>query len=330
MSQLETTDINLGYIPLLDCVALLWAHEQGYFKQEGLNVHLVKEPSWASLRDRLSFGFLDVAHCLSAILASTATQTDHLGIALQTNLILSHNSAFISLGQKICHQLDIDSKQTAQSSAQKITDAIKNGQKIQFAHVFQQSIHHYILREWLALADLDVSQQLRFSTLPPPYMVEAISSHLIDGFCVGEPWNIQAELEGYSCIIASSQDIIPKIPDKVLAFTAEWAQQHPQTLLALTRAIKKAQQELKDLTHFDRIWQLLKHYEIIKFNCSHDIHVKEFYKIQHIIQRFGDISIPQASDFEWIMQKMKQWEKLDIADDQIACISKNCIYKGTH
>ena len=326
MSQLETTDINLGYIPLLDCIALLWAHEQGYFKEEGLNVHLVKEASWASLRDRLSFGFLDAAHCLSAILASTATKKNHMDIALQTNLILSQNSAFISLSQKVCHQLHINDNLSPKASAQKIVNAIQSGQKIQFAHVFQQSIHHYILREWLALADADFSQQQRFNTLPPPYMVEAVSSQLVDGFCVGEPWNIQAELEGYSKIIASSQDIIPAIPDKVLAFTTDWAYKHPNSLAALTRAIQKAQLELTDEKHLTAIWALLKNYNIVKFNCSEHRHVEEFYKIQTIIQRFGIVLQPKSEDFEWIIKKMNQWEKLDIADEHITSIAKHCIY----
>jgi len=64
MSSLEKTELQLGYIPLLDCVALLWAKQRGFFDKEGLNVRLIKEASWASLRDRLAFGLLDAAHYL--------------------------------------------------------------------------------------------------------------------------------------------------------------------------------------------------------------------------------------------------------------------------
>ena len=42
MHTLETTDIQLGYIPLLDCTAILWAQHRGYFTEQGLNVTLVK------------------------------------------------------------------------------------------------------------------------------------------------------------------------------------------------------------------------------------------------------------------------------------------------
>ena len=50
MNPLEKTKIQLGYIPLLDCIALLWAKQRGFFEEFGLDVTLVKEASWASLR----------------------------------------------------------------------------------------------------------------------------------------------------------------------------------------------------------------------------------------------------------------------------------------
>ncbi|OON26026.1 hypothetical protein BI372_17585 [Acinetobacter pittii] len=76
MSTLEKTQLQLGYIPLLDCLALLWAKQRGFFEEVGLDVTLVKEASWASLRDRLAFGLLDAAHCLSAMLPAAAVGTD--------------------------------------------------------------------------------------------------------------------------------------------------------------------------------------------------------------------------------------------------------------
>ena len=78
MAQLEKSQLHLGYIPLLDCVPLLWAKQRGFFEEVGLDVSLVKEASWASLRDRLAFGFLDAAHCLSAMLPTAALAQDQL------------------------------------------------------------------------------------------------------------------------------------------------------------------------------------------------------------------------------------------------------------
>jgi hypothetical protein len=136
MAQLEKSQLHLGYIPLLDCVALLWAKQRGFFEEVGLDVSLVKEASWASLRDRLAFGFLDAAHCLSAMLPAAALAQDQLGIPLQTPLVLSYNSAFISLSQKLCYALDIKKTDDAATTAQKFFSAMQHEQYLPIAHVF--------------------------------------------------------------------------------------------------------------------------------------------------------------------------------------------------
>ena len=324
MNTLEKTDIQLGYIPLLDCTAILWAQHQGYFKAQGLNVTLVKEASWASLRDRLAFGILDAAHCLSAMLPAAATGDDQLGIPLQTSLVLSTNKAFISLSQKRCYELQISEHDTPKESAQKVAEAVNSGAKIQLAHVFKQSIHHYCLREWLALADAALARNYHLATLPPPYMVDAISAQLIDGFCVGEPWNIQAQIQGYSQVIADSKQIIPEVADKVLATTQEWAKQHPNTLKAIETAIQLAQQDLQTLQSLDEVWQMLVCSDVIRFNCSPWVHVDKFYKIQKIIRSFGVQDAVKSSDFEWIMQQMRKWDDLALGPDQIKIIAAQC------
>lgn len=327
MTDLEKTQIQIGYIPLLDCVAILWAKQRGFFDEVGLDITLVKEASWASLRDRLAFGFLDAAHCLSAMLPAAALGEDQLGIPLQTALVLSHNRAFISLSQKLCFELGISSQDTVQQSAEKIVSAIQQQKPVQLAHVFKQSIHHYCLREWLALADPELAQNIKLAILPPPYMVEALANQVIDGFCVGEPWNTQAELLGISQLVASSQDIIPKVADKVLAVTSEWATQHPNTHLALINAIQKAQLELKDLEDYAEVWQMLIDFNIIQFQCSDSIHVQKFHSIQNIIRHFVDESSqPDIEDFKWLIQQMLKWDnQISLNDALIEKISQNCI-----
>jgi len=242
-------------------------------------------------------------------------------------LVLSHNRAFISLSQKLCFELDISSQDTVQQSAEKIVSAIQQQKPVQLAHVFKQSIHHYCLREWLALADRELAQNIKLAILPPPYMVEALANQVIDGFCVGEPWNTQAELLGISQIVASSQDIIPKVADKVLAVTSEWAAQHPNTHLALVQAIQKAQQELKDLEDYAEVWQMLLDFNIIQFQCSDSIHVQKFHSIQNIIRHFVDESSqPDIEDFKWLIQQMLKWDnQISLNDALIDKISQNCI-----
>lgn len=323
---LEKTELQLGYIPLLDCVALLWAKQRGFFADNGLDVQLLKEASWASLRDRLAFGLLDAAHCLSAMLPAAAIGADQIGIPLQTPLVLSENRAFISISQKLCHQLDIQPQDSAAASAHKMVQHIRQHYALSLAHVFQHSIHHYCLREWLALADVELAQALQLKTLPPPYMVEAIRKQVIEGFCVGEPWNTQAELQGLSHIVCSSQQIIPNVADKVLAVTGDWARQHPNTLIALSHAILRAQHDLRQMQDFTQVWQMLIDFNVIQFPCSAEIHVEKYFSIQKIIRNFvQENAEPKVTDFEWLFQQMYKWNNLPPKDMSSAEYAQNCL-----
>ncbi len=61
-----TERIIAAFVPLVDCAVLVAAREQGFAAAAGLDLVLVKEPSWASLRDHLCLGHVDCAHALGA------------------------------------------------------------------------------------------------------------------------------------------------------------------------------------------------------------------------------------------------------------------------
>ena len=54
----------VGFIPLMDCAPLAVAAEKGYAADEGLDLRLVRETSWANIRDRVVVGHFDAAHML--------------------------------------------------------------------------------------------------------------------------------------------------------------------------------------------------------------------------------------------------------------------------
>lgn len=327
MSTLEKTELNIGYIPLLDCVAILWAEKQGYFAEQGLTINLIREASWSSLRDRLAYGFLDAAHCLSAMLPAAALGTDQLQVALQTPLVLSVNQAFISLRQDLCYELGIQPEDDEQSTSKKLVQALQQNHPINLAYVYKYSIHHYCLKEWLALTDPQLAKNIQLMTSPPPFMVKGISKQVFDGFCVGEPWNIQAKLEGYSFIVAASQNVIPKVADKVLAMTQEWAEQHPFTVEAVVKAVQKAQDDLKQRPDLSEVWDMLVDYQIIQFECSAQRHVYDFYKIKNIIRNFvGESAQPKVDDFIWLLQQMQKWENIEMTAAEKKQIAQQCIY----
>ena len=57
--------LRAGFIPLVDASVLIAAAEFGFAEREGLSLDLVKDVSWANVRDRLAFRQFDIAHMLS-------------------------------------------------------------------------------------------------------------------------------------------------------------------------------------------------------------------------------------------------------------------------
>ena len=65
--------VEVGYVPLLDAAPLVIAAEMGFAAEEGLDLVLNRELSWAALRDRLIWGRYAAAHMLApVVIAQTA------------------------------------------------------------------------------------------------------------------------------------------------------------------------------------------------------------------------------------------------------------------
>ena len=71
----------------------------------------------------------------------------------------------------------------------------------------------------------------------------------MDGFCVGEPWNARAIADeiGYTGI--TTQAIWKDHPEKVCAFTGEFADANPKTVKAVLKALNEASIWADDLNN---------------------------------------------------------------------------------
>ena len=71
--------LTLGFIPLVDCAPLVVAAEMGFAAAEGLALDLVRETSWANIRDRVMLGHFHAAHMLGPLpIASTLGIGSHI------------------------------------------------------------------------------------------------------------------------------------------------------------------------------------------------------------------------------------------------------------
>ncbi len=248
----EKTVLNLGFMRLTDAAPLIAARELGFFSRFGLEVTLVREVSWANIRDKVTVGALDAAQMLAPMPLMTSLGIGGLRCPLVTGLMLNLNGNAITLATGLWEQLVRSGATTHDPLALSRALARQvsvSGQRLTMATVYPFSTHTLQLRLWLAAGGLDPDTQLRLIVLPPEQMVDSLARGIIDGFCVGEPWNTVAVQAGVGVVAASGYDVWNNAPEKVLGVTADWHAAYPGTHLRLRLALMEAARWLADAEH---------------------------------------------------------------------------------
>lgn len=247
-AQLDHRTTVVGFIPLMDCAPLAVAAEKGFAAEEGLDLRLVRETSWANIRDRVVVGHFDAAHMLGPMAVASTLGVGHLKVPMAAPLSLGLGGNAITVSLRVW-DLMVSEGATLSASPRALGEALRNvvrareraqKQPFTFAMVYPFSSHNYELRYWLAACGIDPDRDVRLIVIPPPLLVDAMREGQIDGFCVGEPWNSLAVSVGVGCIALPTTAIWRLSPEKVLGCRLEWAQRHPDRLQALVRALYKA------------------------------------------------------------------------------------------
>ena len=225
-----------------------------------------------------------------------------------------------------------------------VQDYKDQGKKLQMGMVFPVSTHNYELRYWLAAADIhpgmytpsDVggrtNADIELSVIPPAMMPVTLESGNIQGYCVGEPWNQAAVAKGIGVPVTTNDDIWKNNPEKVFGVTQEWADENPQTMIAVTKALIRAGQWLDKTDaqgHFinrDEACRLLSRpdyvgadYEVIQksmtgtftFQKSDVRNMPDF----NVFFK-GHATYPWYSDGVWFLTQMRRWGQ--IGDEKTA------------
>ena len=227
--------IRLGYVRLLDAAPLIVADSLGFFRDAGLNVRLSREVGWATIRDKLAFGELDVAQALSPLPFVMQLGINVARTEVVTGMVLNCNGNAITLSRQL--------REDGVDGGDQLRRYIKSGfhpRKLVFGVVSLYSSHHFILCRWLEQHSIDPKVDVIISVLPPEQMVRNLSAQNIDGFCVGEPWNSMAVEEGFGWCPATSDQISAGYPEKVLVATETFNTNYPEDYLAMIRVLHQA------------------------------------------------------------------------------------------
>jgi nitrate/nitrite transport system substrate-binding protein len=157
--------------------------------------------------------------------------------------LLNRNGQAISLKTEWRGQVGADPKAIKPF----VDRARKLGEPLTFAQTFPPGTHAMWMRYYLGAGGIDPDKDVSLIVVPPAQMISNMKIGKMDGFCVGEPWNARAISDGIGFTSVSTQDMWKDHPEKVCAFTEEFALKNPRTVKAVLKALHEASVWLDDL-----------------------------------------------------------------------------------
>ena len=324
----EVADLKFGMIALTDCSPIVIAHEKGLFKKYGINSTVIKGASWAAIRDSLTNGDIQATHML---LGMPIASTMGLGGSPKTPMvvpwIINRNGQAITLKKELAGKVAADPK-----ALKALVDAAKaSGNPMTFAMTFPPGTHAMWLRYWLAAGGINpgnaesAGADISLVTIPPPQMVANMKVGKMDGFCVGEPWNARAISEEIGFTATTSQAIWKDHPEKVCAFTEEFAAKNPKTVKAALKALHEASVWLDQMDNREEQARIVSAATYI--NCPPETILgrlqgkyimgdgRKLRDPDYMIFSDRNCNYPQAKYAKWWMTQLRRWGFTDGAPD---------------
>jgi len=225
---------------------------------------------------------------------------------------LSSNGQAITLNQKFHGKIAADAKLLRTLA----TEGSNNGRPLVFGHTLRVGTHALWLRYWLAAGGVHPDNNVALITVPPPQMVANMRSARMDGFCVGEPWNARALAEGLGYTAITTQEIWPDHPEKVCAFTEEFAAQNPRSVIATIKALHRAGVWLDDPANHAEAATILGQAEYL--NCDAKLILSRLgseivygdgrtRQLPNKLTFSGGTNRPSAAQAIWFLTQLRRW-----------------------
>jgi bicarbonate transport system ATP-binding protein len=249
-------------------------------------------------------------------------------LPIVTALTLTRNGNAVTLAKKF-----LDKGITTASALKEMLLSL-DGESHTLGMVHPSSMHNLLLRYWLASGGIDPDRDVILKTIPPAQMVADLKAGSIDGYCVGEPWNLRAAMEGTGFTVATDLEIWQGHPGKVLGVREDWARAYPNTHIALVKALLEACRYCSESWYHGEIQEMLsdRQYlstkpEYIKLgdpnqdSCSLDYPRREY--AHHLF--FGEgVNRPSRTEHLWMMTQMARWGEIPLPRNWVEILERVC------
>lgn len=324
-------DIDAGFMPLTDSAILVVAKEMGFAEEHGIGLNLVRESSWANIRDRMAVEQLEISHCLAPMPIASNLGLGPFSADLIAPMALGLGGNAVSVSSEIYEAMAkegaIDPHDAAATGAllAKVvaTHNQSHGRHFQFGVVHPFSAHNFELRYWLSSIGVKPDIDVDMVVLPPPLMADALASGQIDGFCVGEPWNSVAVDKGAGRIITVKPAIWASSPEKVLAVSAKWAKHNGEVLTKLLIALHNSAKWCSNPDNKEKLAEILGQPIYINMSDKHILPGLNGAVLERagastgsafMEQYEGAATFPWQSHALWLYTQMVRWGQIDHND----------------
>jgi ABC-type nitrate/sulfonate/bicarbonate transport system substrate-binding protein len=225
--------LRVGFVSLVDCAPLVMAQELGLFAKHGLAVELSHEVGWATIRDKVLYGELDAAQAPAGLVFAATYGLGSLAAPCLTALVINLHGNAITLSNRL--------RQHGVRDGRTLRAALRGGlEPITLGVVHPFSSHHVLLRQWLARHEILPGRDVQIVVVPPAQVFGNLKAEHLDGYCVGEPWNSLAVQARVGWCVATSPELAPQHPEKVLMVREDFARKRSAEHLALVAALLEA------------------------------------------------------------------------------------------
>ncbi|OYW16472.1 MAG: nitrate transporter [Novosphingobium sp. 12-64-8] len=319
-----STEMTIGFLPLVDACLPILAREHGFAEDEGLSLRLVRDMSWATVLDRLLYGHSDAAHLVAPLAIATTLGRGRPAQPLAVPFVLGLNGNAVTMRPDLARQLtepgQLADPVAAGAVLRQIALARKAaGQPLRFGVVHRYSSHNYMLRYWLAGCGIRPDHDVEITTVAPPFCADALEAGEVDGICVGEPWNSVAVERGAGEIVLVTAQIWRRGVEKVLAFKEKVLDDRRDDAEALIRALVRAARHFVDPENWDANAAILARADYLDSDAGL---IRHAISDRLLLSKHGDLvhfpdfmfqyreaaNFPWVSQASWLYTQMVRWE----------------------
>ncbi len=319
-----STELTIGFLPLVDACLPILAREHGFAEAEGVSLRLVRDMSWATVLDRLLYGHTDAAHLVAPLAIAATLGRARPAQPLAVPFVLGLNGNAITMRSDLAHRVTqagrLGEPASVGAALRGVVDEYRSrGDILRFGVVHRYSSHNYMLRYWLAACGIRPDADVEITTIAPPYCADALESGEVDAICVGEPWNSVAVERGAGEIVLMTAQIWRRGVEKVLAFREPVLDGRRGDAEALIRALRRAGAHFIDPANLQTNADILARPEYLDGNSnlirraiSDRLLVSKGGQILHhpdfMFQHREAANFPWVSQAEWLYSQMVRWE----------------------